>query len=64
TITIWIFSTENWHREQEQVSSLMKLFEEFAGAYLGDAQKEGMRIIHLGRKDRISEKSVRRCVGR
>jgi undecaprenyl diphosphate synthase len=33
----------------------MKLFEEFAGAYLRDAEKEGLRIHHLGRKDRLSD---------
>ncbi len=55
TITIWIFSTENWNRDEDQVHGLMKLFEEFAGAYLKDAEEEGMRICHLGRKDRLSE---------
>lgn len=55
TITIWIFSTENWNRDEEQVRGLMKLFEEFAGAYLKDAEDEGMRIYHLGRKDRLNE---------
>jgi len=54
TITMWIFSTENWKRGGDQVSGLMKLFEEFAGAYLSDAEKEGVRIVHLGRKDRLA----------
>jgi undecaprenyl diphosphate synthase len=40
TITIWIFSTENWQREKDQVSALMKLFEEFAGAYLRTKKKK------------------------
>lgn len=55
TITIWIFSTENWNRDEDQVQGLMKLFEEFASAYLKAAENEGMRIHHLGRKDRLSE---------
>lgn len=53
TITIWIFSTENWHRESLQVRGLMALFQEFAYAYLSEAMKNGARIVHLGRKDRI-----------
>src|SRR3989344_2821299 len=53
TITIWIFSTENWNRESMQVRGLMTLFQEFAGAYLSEAMQNGARIVHLGRKDRI-----------
>lgn len=56
TTTIWIFSTENWDREPDQVAGLMGLFEEFLNTYTDKAHKEKTRIIHIGRKDRISEK--------
>lgn len=53
TMTMWAFSTENWNRTKEEVSYLMKMYEVFVGRNLKEALKEKMRIIHLGRKDRI-----------
>jgi len=53
-ITIWAFSTENWKRTQEEVGYLMKLYEIMIDRYLKDALKDEVRIIHLGRKDRIN----------
>jgi len=53
TVTIWVFSTENWKRNKEEVSYLMKIEEEMLKKYLPEAQNEGVRIVHLGRKDRI-----------
>ncbi len=57
-LTFWIFSTENWDRSKEEVGYLMKLFEEMVDRYLREAMKEHVRIIHLGRKDRLP-KSLR-----
>jgi undecaprenyl diphosphate synthase len=53
TMTIWAFSTENWNRTEEEVSYLMKMYETFFEKNLKQAMKEKVRIIHLGRKDRI-----------
>jgi len=53
--TVWAFSTENWNRSTEEISYLMKLFEVMLDKYLNEALKDKVRIIHLGRKDRIGE---------
>jgi len=53
--TVWAFSTENWKRTQEEVGYLMKLYEIMLDKYLNDALKDKVRIIHIGRKDRINE---------
>lgn len=53
TITLWGFSTENWNREAAEVKYLMKLYERLVGNYLKEAKKDKVRIVHLGRKDRI-----------
>jgi len=53
--TVWAFSTENWKRSPEEISYLMKLFEVMLDKYLNEALKDKVRIIHLGRKDRINE---------
>lgn len=51
--TIWAFSTENWNRDALEVRDLMRLFKEFIKKFLREFLEKGVRIIHLGRKDRI-----------
>lgn len=53
TVTLWGFSTENWDRSKKEINYLMRLYEKLIDDYLKEAQKDGIRIIHLGRKDRI-----------
>jgi len=54
TITIWVFSTENWDRTKVEVDYLMDLFISATKNHLEIAFKNEARVIHLGRKDRIS----------
>lgn len=54
-LSFWAFSTENWKRNQEEIGYLMKLFETLIEKNLKEALKEKTRIIHLGRKDRITD---------
>jgi len=53
TITLWGFSTENWDRSVEEIGYLMKLYEKLIDSYLKEAKEDDVRIIHLGRKDRL-----------
>lgn len=53
TVTLWGFSTENWDRTEEEVTYLMRLYVRLLKQYLKDAKKENVRIIHIGRKDRL-----------
>ncbi len=62
TITVWIFSTENWSREKEQVFSLMRIIEIFLDSYFNEAIKDEVRIIHLGRKERIPDSLRKKIV--
>jgi len=55
-LTLWAFSTENWKRTSEEISYLMDLYYQMIEINIQDALKEKIRIIHLGRKDRISNK--------
>lgn len=52
-LTYWMFSTENWDRTEEEKTYLWKLLESGINSYLKTALKEQIKIIHLGRKDRI-----------
>lgn len=55
TVTLWVFSTENWKRDSFQVNGLMSLFEEFLDRYRERAMRDQIRVVHLGRKDRLPE---------
>jgi len=53
TVTLWGFSTENWDRTPEEVNYLMKLYVKLINDYLKEAKKDGVRLVHLGRRDRL-----------
>lgn len=61
-LTVWCFSTENWKRDEKEVSKLMSILEK----YLRDEGKkfieEKTRFVHSGRKDRIPE-SLAQLIG-
>ncbi|MCX6043955.1 MAG: polyprenyl diphosphate synthase [Chloroflexi bacterium] len=52
-LTIYAFSTENWHRPPEEVSGLMRLLGLTIQRQLNDLHKNGVRILHSGRMDGI-----------
>jgi len=54
-LTIWAFSTENWKRSKKEVNFLMSLFSKKIDEYLEKALEKNIRIIHIGRKDRIPQ---------
>lgn len=53
-LTFWAFSTENWQRSKKEVNYLMQLFKVMIDRNIKEAIKEEIRIIHLGRKDRLA----------
>jgi len=61
-LTYWAFSTENWKRANREVSFLMGLFEQAIAVHLKEALKDQVRIIHIGRKDRINTRLKRKIV--
>lgn len=58
TISLWGFSTENWDRGARELGYLMKLYSLMLKRYLKEAMDEKVRIIHLGRKDRLPKSLV------
>ena len=59
-LTIYAFSTENWHRPPEEVSGLMALLENMLERELRSLRKNGVQIRHLGRCDGVNERLVRK----
>ncbi|MEK7610958.1 MAG: polyprenyl diphosphate synthase [Patescibacteria group bacterium] len=62
TLTLWAFSTENWNRDRAEIDYLMKLYVKLIDTNLKQAKKEGARIYHLGRKDRLPETLVNKII--
>lgn len=47
-LTLWAFSTENWERDQEEVSGLMNIFRRAFQKKAEDLHKKGVRLNVLG----------------
>lgn len=56
TLTAWIFSTENWDRTKEEIDHLMNLFDKVFDEMHDEIIEDNVRVIHLGRKDRLPVK--------
>ncbi len=55
-LTFYAFSTENWGRPEEEVDGLMELLCDSVISESAELQKEGVRIIVIGSRNRLSEK--------
>src|SRR3989344_1161378 len=53
TLTLWGFSTENWKRPHKEIYKILGLVKLYIQKELKNAEKEGVRFYHLGRKDRL-----------
>ena len=53
-LTLYAFSTENWDRPNEEVQGLMGILEAVIRRETAALHKKGIRILHLGRLDRLS----------
>ena len=54
TVSAWGLSTENWQeRPKDEVDFLMKGIASYLDQYLDEMHQNGVKIVHLGRKDRL-----------
>lgn len=66
-ITVYAFSTENWRRTEEEVSTLMGLFQSYLDDYSKRADSENIKVNIIGSKTGLSEKmkdSIKKCMER
>ncbi len=54
-LIVYMFSTENWNRDREEVSYLMDLFRESIKKEMKEFNKEGVRIRFVGQRERFSQ---------
>jgi undecaprenyl diphosphate synthase len=53
-LTLYAFSTENWGRPLEEVRGLMRILEDVIDRELEELHKQGTRLLHIGRLDRLN----------
>jgi undecaprenyl diphosphate synthase len=52
-LTLYAFSSENWSRPKAEVDTLMRLPEEFFEKELPEAIEKNVRILAIGKRDRL-----------
>jgi undecaprenyl diphosphate synthase len=55
-LTLYAFSTENWTRPRREVSALMGLIPRVIDREVRELHKNGVRLVHIGRLDRLEPK--------
>jgi undecaprenyl diphosphate synthase len=59
TLTIYAFSTENWDRPAAEVNTLIALLAEALRREAQALNEQGVRLVHLGRLERLPERLQR-----
>src|SRR5690554_4439206 len=57
-LTLYVFSTENWHRPPEEVSFLMKLLEDSIETEVERMSQKGAKVHFIGLRDNLSPRLV------
>jgi undecaprenyl diphosphate synthase len=55
-LTLYMFSTENWNRPRMEVAGLLSLLAKKIDQETQAFHQENIRLVHLGRLDRLSQK--------
>ena len=66
-LILYAFSTENWKRAEEEVSTLMALFQSYLDDYSKRADSENIKVKIIGNRKGLSEKmikSIEKCMER
>ena len=66
-ITVYAFSTENWKRSEEEVSTLMNLMMSYLESYSKRADSENIKVQILGNRQGLSDKMndlIEKCMER
>ena len=66
-ITVYAFSTENWKRTEEEVNSLMTLFQNYLDDYSKRADSENIKVKIIGSRENLSNKmkeKIEKCMER
>lgn len=59
TLTLYAFSSDNWGRPRDEVTSIMRLLGEYLRHEMPHCLERGLRLSVIGRRDRLSARLVR-----
>ncbi len=59
-MTVYAFSTENWHRSDTEVAQLMGLLRQYLDDGFKELQKDNVRIIFIGERDMLAADIVQK----
>ena len=54
-LTVYLFSTENWRRNRDEVNALMKLFHSYTRTAIRQARENNMRCRILGKEEELDD---------
>jgi len=54
-VTLYGFSTENWNRPEDEVTGLLRLFEESINKYVSELHENGIKLRHLGHVEELPQ---------
>lgn len=57
-LTWYVFSTENWKRDKNEVDFLMELFVDFLRKWRNDINDKGIHFHHIGLKEDLPKKLI------
>jgi undecaprenyl diphosphate synthase len=57
-LSFWGFSTENWKRDKKEVDIIMRLILKGLQEFEENVETDGVKFVHIGRKDRMLKKLV------
>lgn len=55
-LTVWAFSTENWHRPADEVEGILKLLEEYLQKDIQELHENGIKLKTIGDLSKFSPK--------
>ncbi|MBM3631767.1 MAG: di-trans,poly-cis-decaprenylcistransferase [Alphaproteobacteria bacterium] len=58
-LTVYAFSPENWHRSALEVNALMRLFQIYLRAYMGELDREKVKVRVIGERSRLPNRLQR-----
>ena len=62
-LTVYAFSTENWKRSEDEISTIMRLFEAYLHEAIDTMERDQIRLKILGEQSRISPE-LRRLIAK
>ena len=62
-LTLYVFSTENWSRQKQEVDALMQLFESYLKEAISDFAKDNIIVNFIGDRSLFTDKLQKLMIG-